>query len=428
LSHSLGKGRERQQAVALDDSRVREIIGRVFARREVPAACRRRDLGEVIRVLGAHGVTQGKIAELTGLSQGRLSEWAGGKRAPRATSTFESFADGLVLPADARQALGLAPKPGTPVTAAPGHSSGLADSPLPVQRNAVITKEEGASSGGLAGLRGLEPVQDQLRGVLAILEAERGRERGGWSVRRRAWKNLVFTGGAGSGKSRAGAAVARAYCGLGLLASERVHEIAAVDLSGASAAETGTLMGKAFEHAAGGVLMINGAGDWHGLTGRGQLASRQLYMQLTEYRDVRAAKIAVILTGEKDPLLKWLHGYPQLAARFLAVVDFPGYAPGQLSAVFGELADDAGLRLTIAARRKAAAVLELAGHGEASGNARLAVRLLNEVRAVQARRLSLGHGSIGDLPELVTITEADIPECLLPDGAVRDDDRPGPYL
>jgi hypothetical protein len=289
-----------------------------------------------------------------------------------------------------------------------------------------MTIEEGASSDSLAGLRGLEPVQDQLRGVLAILEAERGRERGGWSVRRRAWKNLVFTGGAGSGKSRAAAAVARAYYGLGLLASERVHEIAAVDLSGVEAAETGTLMGKAFKHAAGGVLMINGAGDWYGLPGRGEQASRQLYMQLTEYRDLQAAQIAVILTGEKEPLLEWLHGYPQLAARFLAVVDFPGYSPGQLSAVFGQLADDAGLRLTVAARRKAAAVLELAGHGEASGNARLAVRLLNEVRAIQARRVSLGSNR--DLAEFVMITEADIPESLVPDGAVRDDDRRGLYL
>jgi hypothetical protein len=44
---------------------------------------------------------------------------------------------------------------------------------------------EGASADGLADLQGLERVHDQLRGVLAILEAERSRERGGWSVRRR---------------------------------------------------------------------------------------------------------------------------------------------------------------------------------------------------------------------------------------------------
>lgn len=37
-----------------------------------------------------------------------LSKWVTGKRRPSATSTFESFADGLGLPPAARQALGLA--------------------------------------------------------------------------------------------------------------------------------------------------------------------------------------------------------------------------------------------------------------------------------------------------------------------------------
>jgi hypothetical protein len=57
------------------------------------------------------GVAQGQIAELTSISQGRLSEWKTRKRAPRATSTFESFADGLGMPVAARRALGLAPEP-----------------------------------------------------------------------------------------------------------------------------------------------------------------------------------------------------------------------------------------------------------------------------------------------------------------------------
>jgi transcriptional regulator with XRE-family HTH domain len=68
----------------------------------------------VITVLKSLGVAQGQIAELTGISQGRLSEWATGKRKPSATSTFESFADGLGLPPAARQALGLAS--GTPAS------------------------------------------------------------------------------------------------------------------------------------------------------------------------------------------------------------------------------------------------------------------------------------------------------------------------
>jgi transcriptional regulator with XRE-family HTH domain len=94
--------------VALAISEVRRIVQRACARQDVLDACARRDLGTVITVLKSLGVAQGQIAELTGISQGRLSEWATGKRKPRATSTFESFADGLGMSPAARQALGLA--------------------------------------------------------------------------------------------------------------------------------------------------------------------------------------------------------------------------------------------------------------------------------------------------------------------------------
>ncbi|HEY6786984.1 MAG TPA: helix-turn-helix transcriptional regulator, partial [Trebonia sp.] len=89
---------------------VRAIVERVCARPDVLDACARRDLGAVISALTdkrAGGLTQGRIAELTGISQGRLSEWATGKRVPQGVSTFQKFADGLGLPSAARRALGL---------------------------------------------------------------------------------------------------------------------------------------------------------------------------------------------------------------------------------------------------------------------------------------------------------------------------------
>jgi hypothetical protein len=88
---------------------VREVVTRVCVRPDVLDACRRRDLGTVIEILGAHGVTQGKIAGLTGIGQGRLTEYMTHKRTPCASSTFLTFADGLGMPPAARDALGLAP-------------------------------------------------------------------------------------------------------------------------------------------------------------------------------------------------------------------------------------------------------------------------------------------------------------------------------
>lgn len=86
---------------------VRETVMRVCSRQDVPDACRRHDLGTVIKVLNAHGVTQGRIAGLTGIAQGHLSEYKTRKRKAMASSTFAAFADGVGMPPAAREALKL---------------------------------------------------------------------------------------------------------------------------------------------------------------------------------------------------------------------------------------------------------------------------------------------------------------------------------
>jgi transcriptional regulator with XRE-family HTH domain len=108
--------------MSLDRQDVREIIERLSARQDMQDACHRRDLGAIIRILGSRGVTQGQIAGLTGIAQGRLSEYSTGKRVPSASSTFEAFADGLAMPPAARRALGLAPAGGV---GAAGAEAGL---------------------------------------------------------------------------------------------------------------------------------------------------------------------------------------------------------------------------------------------------------------------------------------------------------------
>jgi transcriptional regulator with XRE-family HTH domain len=95
--------------MAVSSADVRVIVDRVCARPDVLDACTRRDLGAVISALGSTGITQGQISALTGVSQGRLSEWRTGRREPKGVSTFQKFADGVGLPAAARRALGLDP-------------------------------------------------------------------------------------------------------------------------------------------------------------------------------------------------------------------------------------------------------------------------------------------------------------------------------
>jgi Helix-turn-helix len=80
LASDQGNGK---RAVVLPISEVRRIVERVCARQDVFDACAKRDLGYVIGILNANGLTQEQIASLTGLHQNRLSNYKTGKHEPK---------------------------------------------------------------------------------------------------------------------------------------------------------------------------------------------------------------------------------------------------------------------------------------------------------------------------------------------------------
>ena len=101
--------------MVLPISEVRRIVERVCARQDVLDACAERDLGYVVAVFEKYGLRQVQMASLTGLHQVQLSNYKTGKHRPTDYSVFAAFADGLGMPAAARQALGLdASPPGAP--------------------------------------------------------------------------------------------------------------------------------------------------------------------------------------------------------------------------------------------------------------------------------------------------------------------------
>jgi hypothetical protein len=86
-----------------------------------------------------------------------------------------------------------------------------------------------------------------------------------------------------------------------------------------------------------------------------------------------------------------------------------------------------GLCLTSDAQRKAAAVLAEAEKRYATGNARLAVRLLNQATTSQGRRVTAASHR-PDPAELTTICAGDIPALLPVEDSSSDQQRPGQYL
>ena len=181
------------------------------------------------------------------------------------------------------------------------------------------------------------------------------------------------------------------------------------------------LVGEAVRLADGGLLVITQAHTWYSLPDHGQHLARRLYEKLTDARE----DLAVILAGQPGPLRDLLDASPPLAARFPVIIDFPGYTSAQPADIFVSLAGEAGFALTPAAVRKAAATLAQAHSG--TGNARLAVRLLDQVIASQAQRVTT-YCLSRDPAAVRAIRAVDIPGNMDYHTARPDDGWPGQYL
>jgi hypothetical protein len=121
----------------------------------------------------------------------------------------------------------------------------------------------------------------------------------------------------GTSKSGAARAVARIYAELGLLSSGHVDEIAAASVVGATPRRPGS---------------------WWARRSGAPAGDRD---------DPRCARLA----GQAGSLRDRLRASPPLAARFPAVIDFPGYTARQLAAIFATLVGEAGFTLTPDAAR-----------------------------------------------------------------------------
>jgi hypothetical protein len=289
----------------------------------------------------------------------------------------------------------------------------------------AVDPNPGPDTGCLSALPGLDMVAGQLAPLITVLRAEQARRHAGVAISRPAWKNLVFTGGPGVGKSRAATAIARLYRDLGVLHYGNLIEIPAADLAGITPRDTAAQIREAVK-VTGNLVMITGAHAWRDLPDHGQHILRCLYQLLTDSRKFHGDELAVILSGRPDPLRAMLDASPELAARFFAVIAFPGYTPAQLTAILQALAAEAGLTLIPDATSKAATVLADAENGHETGNARLAVQLLTQATINQARRVTTAPQPL-DLAALGIVCADDIPGHLLP----RDQpvyDHPGQYL
>ncbi|MEU0236502.1 XRE family transcriptional regulator [Nocardiopsis sp. NPDC006198] len=81
-----------------------------WGRQETQRALRERDIAGLLRLVQAHGASQTRIASVTGIAQGRVSEILSGRRTVSSLRLIERIADGIDMPDPSRVLLGLAPR------------------------------------------------------------------------------------------------------------------------------------------------------------------------------------------------------------------------------------------------------------------------------------------------------------------------------
>jgi|GEM_PF-880594 len=95
-----------------------------WSRPDVTHALKGRDIGELFRLLKKWaGLSQTRIGEATGLSQGRVSYIINGKYKVTTINSLARIADGLSMPGLARAALGLAPGPADQAATPPARAT-----------------------------------------------------------------------------------------------------------------------------------------------------------------------------------------------------------------------------------------------------------------------------------------------------------------
>ncbi len=122
-----------------------EKLAAVFARQDFYEACQRRDSGAMIAILNAGKVTQGQIAARTGLAQSTLSNYKRGVNAAQFAATFEKLADGLDMPPQLRQALGLSGDASVGSRPAAGAMAGVPADTFDLQRLAEAIGRNGTA-------------------------------------------------------------------------------------------------------------------------------------------------------------------------------------------------------------------------------------------------------------------------------------------
>lgn len=262
----------------------------------------------------------------------------------------------------------------------------------------------------LTSMVGLTAVKDQVRSIIASVEAARRRALAGHGTSK-PMQHFVFLGPPGTGKTAVARIVAKIFYAFGLLDRPTVVEAQRADLVGEYLGATAIKTNELVDSALGGVLFIDEAyslineGD-----GQGDRFGNEAVQALLKRAEDDREQLIIILAGYERQMESFLAANPGLNSRFGVRVKFPGYSPAELMALTDLAVQGRGELLDPDARPVLRQLFEEVGRRRLTdelGNGRFVRTLV--ARAGQQRdvRVMAGENEPSST-ELVTLAGADI--------------------